>query len=352
LRIVDEVKKGDHKYLVATDVAARGLHINELEMVINYDVPLEAESYVHRIGRTARAGKEGKTVTMACEEYVYGLGPIEKLLGRKIPVSWADENLMVEDKSAGRRFPPQDRYREMGGGNVGDGPRRDNRDSRGQSRNDNRRPRNDRRPPDNRKPGDNRDARNDRGARDSRKPADPQRAPKNGKQPLDPRAAKIQSVVSSIAGGSMDEFGDKKESRNDKRRADARPDRSKSEKSKSERSRSDKPKKENIRKRSTAPTRKTPNDHRKNGVTEGDRVSSENSIDERLEYYRKKYGEDFKFSGAGGNSGGSRKKRKKVPAKPSKSAPEGENLKKDDSQKTDIGSKKEKKGLLGRLFKK
>ena len=82
-------------------------------MVINYDVPLDAESYVHRIGRTARAGREGKTVTMACEEYVYGLGPIEKLLGRKIPVSWADEELIAEDKSEGMRFPPQQRYREL-----------------------------------------------------------------------------------------------------------------------------------------------------------------------------------------------------------------------------------------------
>ena len=121
LRIVDEVKQGKHRFLVATDVAARGLHINDLQMVINYDVPLEAESYVHRIGRTARAGQDGKTVTMACEEFVYGLGPIEKLLGKKIPVSWADESFMVEDKSEGMRFPPQDRYRELGGRDGGRG---------------------------------------------------------------------------------------------------------------------------------------------------------------------------------------------------------------------------------------
>ena len=123
LKIVDAVKKGHQKFLVATDVAARGLHIEELEMVINYDVPLEAESYVHRIGRTARAGKKGRTITMACEEYVYGLGPIEKLLGHKLPVSWADKSLFAQDRSAGMRFPPRERYREIGGDTRSGGTR-------------------------------------------------------------------------------------------------------------------------------------------------------------------------------------------------------------------------------------
>ena len=58
LKIIESIKSGKLKYLVATDVAARGLHVDDLEMVINYDLPNDAENYVHRIGRTARAGKE------------------------------------------------------------------------------------------------------------------------------------------------------------------------------------------------------------------------------------------------------------------------------------------------------
>ncbi|OQY34057.1 MAG: hypothetical protein B6241_06130 [Spirochaetaceae bacterium 4572_59] len=104
LKIVQDAKDGKVKFLVATDVAARGLHIDDLTMVVNYDVPSDAESYVHRIGRTARAGKSGKAYTLACEKFVYGLPAIEKLIGKKIPVSWVDEDLMVEDKSAGMRF--------------------------------------------------------------------------------------------------------------------------------------------------------------------------------------------------------------------------------------------------------
>ncbi len=104
LRIIEEVKEGKVPFLVATDVAARGLHIDNLAMVINYDIPTDAESYVHRIGRTARAGRSGKAVTLACEKFVYGLSAIENLTGQKIPVLWAEENLLVEDKSAGMRF--------------------------------------------------------------------------------------------------------------------------------------------------------------------------------------------------------------------------------------------------------
>ncbi len=353
LRIVDEVKNGDHKYLVATDVAARGLHINELEMVINYDVPLEAESYVHRIGRTARAGKEGKTVTMACEEYVYGLGPIEKLLGRKIPVSWADEDLMVEDKSSGKRFPPQDRYRELAG-NGRDGDRGGPRGGRG--RNNERPPRNDRRPRDerpardDRKPAVNTSPGNDQ--RPVSNPGKESRPPQNGKQPLDPRAAKIQSAVSSIAGGSMDEFGNKKGPKNEKRRADVRSDRPHQE-----RSQSDRPKKDDNKQHSTPPNKKVLNERNKPRMADNERVSSVNSIDERLEYYRKKYGEDFQLSGSAGSSGGTRKKRKKPAARSEntgqkkQSRPESK-VDVDQKVNSDKAAAKEKKGLFGNLFKK
>ena len=107
LETIDRMKEGKLSFLVATDVAARGLQIDDLELVVNYDIPEDYENYVHRIGRTARAGKSGKAVTLACEEYIYGLEAIEDYIGMKIPVKWADEEGLeeVEDKSAGYRAP-------------------------------------------------------------------------------------------------------------------------------------------------------------------------------------------------------------------------------------------------------
>ena len=105
LKVIDAIKSGDLKLLAATDVAARGLHINDLDIVINYDLPEYAENYVHRIGRTARAGKSGKAISLACERFVYGLEAIERLTGIKIPVVATEQSLYVRDLSAGRRFP-------------------------------------------------------------------------------------------------------------------------------------------------------------------------------------------------------------------------------------------------------
>jgi len=103
-KVIDGMKNGTVPYLVATDVAARGLHINDLELVVNYDLPEDCENYVHRIGRTARAGKSGNAISLSCEKYVYGLEAIEAFTGIKIPVLFADDSLYVEDKSAGRYF--------------------------------------------------------------------------------------------------------------------------------------------------------------------------------------------------------------------------------------------------------
>jgi ATP-dependent RNA helicase RhlB len=103
LRIIEDLKAGKTRFLVATDVAARGLDIDDLAMVINYDLPAEAENYVHRIGRTARAGKTGKAVSLASEQDVYELPSIERYIGKKIPAAFADESLMGQDKSAGMR---------------------------------------------------------------------------------------------------------------------------------------------------------------------------------------------------------------------------------------------------------
>jgi ATP-dependent RNA helicase RhlB len=106
LETIDRMKEGKIKFLVGTDVAARGLQIDDLELVVNYDIPDDFESYVHRIGRTARAGKSGKSITLADEEYVFGLEPIETYINMKIPVIWPAEGELpeVEDKSAKYSF--------------------------------------------------------------------------------------------------------------------------------------------------------------------------------------------------------------------------------------------------------
>ena len=111
LKIINAMKAGTIHILVATDVAARGLHINDLDLVVNYDLPADPEAYVHRIGRTARAGKKGKAITLVCERYVYGLEAIESLINMKIPVGWAEEAEYLEDKSAGMRMHDEKRER-------------------------------------------------------------------------------------------------------------------------------------------------------------------------------------------------------------------------------------------------
>lgn len=111
LAIMESFKAGKVKCLVATDVAARGIDVNDLAMVINYDLPNEAENYVHRIGRTARAGKSGKAYTFCSEQDVYSLPAIERYIEKQIPSRVADESMFCEDKSAGV-YIKTDSYRE------------------------------------------------------------------------------------------------------------------------------------------------------------------------------------------------------------------------------------------------
>ncbi|MEJ2099088.1 MAG: DEAD/DEAH box helicase [Desulfobacterales bacterium] len=98
-RLMEQFKNGKIKILVATDVASRGIHVEDISHVINYDLPQDSENYVHRIGRTARAGKTGKAFALACEEYVYHLEPLEEMLGYKIPVVWPANDWFVADTS-------------------------------------------------------------------------------------------------------------------------------------------------------------------------------------------------------------------------------------------------------------
>jgi ATP-dependent RNA helicase RhlB len=96
LRVLDEFRDGKLPILVATDVASRGLHIEGVSHVINYDLPQDAEDYVHRIGRTARVGAEGKAITLACEDYVYSLDAIQRFVGYELPTEFAGDELFAE----------------------------------------------------------------------------------------------------------------------------------------------------------------------------------------------------------------------------------------------------------------
>jgi ATP-dependent RNA helicase RhlB len=97
MKILDNFKDGTLPILIATDVASRGLHIDGVSHVINYDLPQDCEDYVHRIGRTARAGAEGKAISLIDEDGAFFLEAIENYIKTKIPVEWADDDLYVLD---------------------------------------------------------------------------------------------------------------------------------------------------------------------------------------------------------------------------------------------------------------
>lgn len=97
LKILDDFTDGTLDILVATDVAARGLHIPAVSHVFNYDLPDDAEDYVHRIGRTGRAGASGKAISFACENYVYNLPAIEEYVDHEIPVSQYEPDNLLDD---------------------------------------------------------------------------------------------------------------------------------------------------------------------------------------------------------------------------------------------------------------
>ena len=103
LRILLDFTEGRLPVLVATDVAARGLHIPDVSHVFNFDLPQNAEDYVHRIGRTARAGASGDAVSFACERYVFGLPDIEAFIGNKIPTVTVTPEMLPTLQPAAKR---------------------------------------------------------------------------------------------------------------------------------------------------------------------------------------------------------------------------------------------------------
>ncbi len=114
--LLKNFQDGELAILVATDVAARGLHIPDVSHVFNYDLPQDAEDYVHRIGRTARLGAEGDAISFACERFVYSLPEIEAYIGQSIPVEPVTDELMVKPDSPVARPRREGPPRKGGGG--------------------------------------------------------------------------------------------------------------------------------------------------------------------------------------------------------------------------------------------
>ncbi|MEQ4676592.1 ATP-dependent RNA helicase RhlB [Providencia vermicola] len=123
LRILEQFTQGSLDILVATDVAARGLHIPSVTHVFNYDLPDDCEDYVHRIGRTGRAGESGNSISLACEEYALNLPAIEEYIQHSIPVSKYNSDALLSDLPA-----PKRRHRPRPGGQRrnSNAPRRHN----------------------------------------------------------------------------------------------------------------------------------------------------------------------------------------------------------------------------------
>jgi ATP-dependent RNA helicase RhlB len=139
LKILNEFKDGELPVLVATDVASRGLHIEGVSHVINWDLPQDAEDYVHRIGRTARAGAAGKAISFADESSALLIEPIEKFISQKIRVEWADDDLYLSEikptSEERRRYAEEKRQRLAARGGA---PRQGRGGERGHGRPDSR----------------------------------------------------------------------------------------------------------------------------------------------------------------------------------------------------------------------
>lgn len=124
LSMLMQFQSGELAVLIGTDVASRGLHIPDVQCVINYDLPQDAEDYVHRIGRTARAGAAGDAISFGCETYVVSLPDIENFIGHKIPVASYDPSDLPEIKKTRPRPRRKPQQRGRPGGRKPHGARK------------------------------------------------------------------------------------------------------------------------------------------------------------------------------------------------------------------------------------
>ena len=122
LKFLRDFHNGDLAVLIATDVASRGLHIPDVSHVFNFDLPQDAADYVHRIGRTARAGAEGDAISFACEEFAMSLPEIEEYIGHKIPSASIAPDLLATSLAKGKTPEHGRRPRPHGPGGRRYGP--------------------------------------------------------------------------------------------------------------------------------------------------------------------------------------------------------------------------------------
>ena len=123
LALLSSFQKGELPVLVATDVAARGLHIPSVTHVFNFDLPDDPEDYVHRIGRTARAGESGSAISFACETHAFSLPEIETYIGHKLPMAYLDVDLLAEIDPGSRVRVSRPSINDRKGGPRGSGGR-------------------------------------------------------------------------------------------------------------------------------------------------------------------------------------------------------------------------------------
>ncbi len=132
-RVIEKLKsKDEHYILVATDVAARGLDIKEVDMVINFELPDDAENYVHRIGRTGRAGTKGSAYSLVTDSDIEALTRIQNYLDNKLDVEWLEDNEIIPQEEM-KPMPKDVRTKSFKPG--------DKRGGRGPRKNDSRSPR-------------------------------------------------------------------------------------------------------------------------------------------------------------------------------------------------------------------
>jgi ATP-dependent RNA helicase RhlB len=123
MRILEDFRAGRVKVLVATDVAGRGIHVDGISHVVNFNIPENPDDYVHRIGRTGRAGATGQSITFACEMESFELPKIEELLGAELNCTMAPEELLAELPPAPPRKKRPRRSSAGGGRSGGQRPR-------------------------------------------------------------------------------------------------------------------------------------------------------------------------------------------------------------------------------------
>jgi len=203
LKLLRDFQAGELPVLIATDVASRGLHVPDVSHVFNYDLPQDAEDYVHRIGRTARAGAYGDAISFGCEDYVVSLPDIEEYIGRKIEVGTYDHEKLLKVSVPARARRGERRDGRSGGPRSGGS--RDGRSGRRGPPSGRRRDRDgDRRHDDRRDDGRRHDDRRDDGRRHDGGREAPQAEPLEAATGVEPLQTEACAADEHIAKGPLD----------------------------------------------------------------------------------------------------------------------------------------------------